>query len=158
MPRLRSVGLFLSVLAVSAAACTTGASPSATVTRTTVDVSLQDWGLTTTSAVLAGEVTFHITNVGSPLSTVEDGHTHQFLVLKTDLAGDSLPTAPDGSVDEQDERVEVIGKVDEVRVGESKDLTVSLDAGAYVLVCNLVEDGVVHYAEEKGIPFQVFRD
>jgi hypothetical protein len=158
MPRIRSSWLFLSALVVSAGACTTGASPSATVTRTTVDVTLQDFGLTTTSAVLAGEVTFHITNVGSPLSTVEDGHTHQFIVLKTDLAGDSLPTAPNGSVDEEDERVDVIGKVDQVRVGESKDLTVLLDAGAYILVCNLVADGVVHYAEEKGIPFQVIRD
>jgi hypothetical protein len=158
MSRFRSVGLTLCALAVSAAACTSGASPSATVARTTVDVTLQDFALTTTSAVLAGEVTFHITNVGSPLSTVEPDHTHQFVVLKTDLAGDSLPTAPDGSVDEEDELVDVIAKVDAVRVGERKDLTVSLDAGAYVLVCNLVEDGLIHYSEEKGIPFQVIRD
>jgi len=145
----------LSAVAISATACAAGASPSTSaagsfaIPHTTVDVTLREFAITPeTYAVVAGQVTFHITNLGSE-------HVHEFVLLKTDLAGDSLPTRSDGSVDEQDARVKVIGKVQGLPVGESKDLTVSLDGGWYVLVCNMVEGGVVHYQMEKGIPFFV---
>lgn len=151
----------LSAVAVFAAACT-GASPSGSaapsfaVTRSSVDVTLQDFAITLDPyAVVAGEVTFHITNVGSPMSTVQSRHVHEFVVLKTDFAGDSLPTGPNGAVDEEAEGVEVVARVAEMAVGQSADLTVSLDAGAYVVVCNVVEDGMAHYPLEYGIPFTV---
>jgi hypothetical protein len=161
MLRLRSVGVALSALAVFATACT-GESPSGSaarsfaVTRSDVEVTLQDFAITLDAyAVVAGEVTFHITNVGSPMSTVQSRHVHEFVVLKTDLAGDSLPTGPDGSVDEEADGLEVIARVDPMRVGESQDLTLSLDAGDYIVVCNVIENGMAHYPLEFGIPFTV---
>jgi hypothetical protein len=161
MPGLRWVWVALSAVAVVATACT-DASPSGSaaasfaVTRTTVNVTLQDFAITLDPyAVVASEVTFHITNVGSPMSTVQSRHVHEFVILKTDFAGDSLPTGPNGAADEEAEGVEVIARVDPMRVGDSQDLTLSLDAGAYIVVCNVVEDGVAHYPLEYGIPFTV---
>jgi hypothetical protein len=152
----------LSAINLLATACAGGASPAGSaaasfaVSRTTVAVTLQDFAITLDPyAVVASEVTFHITNVGSPMSTVQSRHVHEFLVIETDFAGDSLPTAPDGSVDEEAEGLQVIARVEPMPVGASRDLTLSLDAGAYIVVCNVVEDGVAHYPLEYGIPFTV---
>lgn len=151
------VAAVLGVMLLAACSFTSSAraSPSASVAgsfaipHSTVKVTLQDFAIRLEPyAVVAGQMTFHITNLGSE-------HVHEFLLLKTDLAGDSLPARPDGSVDEEDKRLKVIAKVGAVPVGESRDLTVSLDGGWYVLVCNMVEGGVVHYPMEKGIPFFV---
>lgn len=112
----------------------------------TVDVTLQEFAVVPAEAsVSAGEVTFNVTNEGP-----ED--VHEFVVFQTDLAADALPTAEDGSVDEEGEGVELIDEIEDIPVGESPSLTVDLEAGSYVLICNIVEeeeDGtvIVHYAE-----------
>ena len=91
-------------LTLVAAACgdddeggTTGATGGATGETgggTTVDVTVQEFAvLPAQDSAPAGDVTFNVTNTGP-----ED--THEFVVFKTDLAPDALPTAPDGSVDE----------------------------------------------------------
>src|SRR5262245_42348944 len=62
---------------------------------TTVDVTVQEFAVVpATDSAPAGDVTFRVTNTGP-----ED--THEFVVFKTDLAPDALPTASDGSVDEE---------------------------------------------------------
>jgi uncharacterized cupredoxin-like copper-binding protein len=77
----------------------------------------------------AGDVTFDIQN--------DAGQTHEFVVFKTDLAPDALPLNDTGDVDEEGEGVTHIDEVEDIAGGSSESLTVKLDAGAYVLICNL---------------------
>ena len=42
-----------------------------------------------------------------------------------------------------------------IAVGETKDLTISLEIGDYVLICNMVEDGESHYQEGMRTAFTV---
>jgi uncharacterized cupredoxin-like copper-binding protein len=136
---LRLTGI-LAAVALVAAGCTSGSSPSATAGATIVNVTLQEFSvLPDPTTAAAGDVTFTVTNDGP-----ED--VHEFVVIATDLAPDALPTAEDGTVDEEGEGMELVGEIEDIPVGESQDLTVSLDAGNYVLICNILEADEVHYA------------
>jgi uncharacterized cupredoxin-like copper-binding protein len=77
----------------------------------------------------AGDVSFDIQN--------DAGQTHEFVVFKTDLAPDQLPLNEDGDVDEEGTGVTHIDEVEDIAGGSSENLTVKLDAGKYVLICNL---------------------
>jgi hypothetical protein len=63
----------------------------------------------------------------------------------------------DGSVSEDD--IDVVDEVEEFPVGDTRELTVDLDAGSYVLICSLVheEDGVTesHYRNGMATAFAV---
>jgi uncharacterized cupredoxin-like copper-binding protein len=112
---------------------------------TTVAVTLQEFAVVPAQdSAPAGSITFDVENKGP-----ED--THEFVVIKTDLAPDALPTAEDGSVDETGEGIdEVIGEIEDIAPGSKETLKVDLEAGSYVLICNVVEeegaDTLVHYA------------
>lgn len=112
-------------------------------TETTVAVTLQEFSvLPAQESAPAGSITFEVENTGP-----ED--IHEFVVIKTDLAPDALPTAEDGSVDETGEGMEVIGEIEDLATGATETLKVDLDAGSYALICNIVEeeggDTLVHY-------------
>jgi uncharacterized cupredoxin-like copper-binding protein len=131
----------------------TGGATGETGGGTTVDVTVQEFAvLPAQDSAPAGDVTFNVTNTGP-----ED--THEFVVFKTDLEPDALPTAPDGSVDEEGEGVELIDEIEDIAVGDTPTLTVSLDAGSYVLICNIVEDEgdetIVHYQQGMRTGFTV---
>jgi uncharacterized cupredoxin-like copper-binding protein len=116
-----------------------------------VEVTLQEFAvLPSPDSAPAGEVTFDVTNIGP-----ED--VHEFVVFATDLAPDALPTAPDGSVDERGEGVELIDEIEDIAVDATPTLTVTLDAGSYVLICNIVEeedaDTIVHYQQGMRVGF-----
>ena len=118
-----------------------------------LDVALQEFAvLPASESAPAGDVTFTVTNTGP-----ED--THEFVVFKTDLAADALPTAPDGSVDEEGEGVELIDEIEDIAVGDTPTLRVSLDAASYVFICNIVEDEgdetIVHYQQGMRTGFTV---
>lgn len=81
------------------------------------------------SSAAAGELTFDISN--------DAEQTHEFVIFKTDLAEDQLPTDEDGNVDETGEGVELIDEIEDIEAGASESLTVTLDAGSYVFLCNL---------------------
>jgi uncharacterized cupredoxin-like copper-binding protein len=95
-----------------------------------IGVTLADYSVTPedTSAE-AGDVTFDVTN--------DAEQTHEFVVIKTDLAEDQLPTDENGDVSETGEGMEVVDEIEDVEAGSSQSLTVNLDAGGYVLICNL---------------------
>jgi uncharacterized cupredoxin-like copper-binding protein len=122
--------------------------------ETTVDVTVQEFAILPGAASApAGTVTFDVTNDGP-----ED--THEFVVFKTDLAPDALPTAEDGSVDETGEGVELIDELEDIAVGDTPSLTVTLDSGSYVIICNIVEeeaggDIIVHYQQGMRVAFTV---
>jgi len=156
MLHYRPVLGILAVLALVAVACNAGASPSASAPAgggTTVNVTVAEYSVTPESeSAPTGDVTFHVMNDGP-------NDVHEFVVVKTDLAPDALPTADDGSFDEDGQGVEVIDEIEEIEVGASQDLTVSLEAGSYVVLCNRVEteDGETesHYAMGMHAAFTV---
>ncbi len=141
-PALKQIAPLVLVLVL--AACSGGDS--------SVGVTLQEFAVgSDPSSADEGEVTFELENTGE--------ETHEFVVIKTDLSATDLPTAEDGSVDEEGDGMEVVDEVEDLPSGESSDLTVDLDAGNYVLICNIVEeeDGETesHYQEGMRTPFTV---
>lgn len=118
---------------------------------TTVAVTLQEFAVAANPvSVPAGEVTFEATNSGP-----ED--QHELVVMKTDLAPEALPTNADGSVNEEGEGVEAIDEIPEFDVGGTQSLTLDLDAGSYVLICNIytAEEQESHYQEGMRLSFTV---
>jgi len=153
---------FLAALAVAAAVagCSgSAASPTAppataipaatAATASTVEVSLQEWAVVPAStSVPAGTVTFNVKNTG-PKSV------HEMVVVKTDLAPEALPMNADGSINEDGAGVEAIGEVEDVEVGGSKQVTLDLAPGKYLLLCNIVDGGTVHFKQGMRTAFEV---
>jgi uncharacterized cupredoxin-like copper-binding protein len=99
-------------------------------TATTVGATEKDFAITLDkSSAAAGNVTFHVTNDGPA--------THQFLVLKTDDAPDALPTDSEGNADTTAKGVNDVGQIESINAGSSQDLSVELQPGKYVVICNL---------------------
>jgi len=98
----------------------------------------------------AGEITFNVENTGPD-------DVHELVVVKTELEPDALPSLADGSVDEAGEGVEVIDEIEDIPVGETQSLTVDLEAGAYVLICNIYDEAEAeaHYVEGMYTAFTV---
>lgn len=150
--------LAAATLAVTTTACGAGGgSPSADASSggggegTTVDITLQEWAVVTgAESAPAGQLTFNITNDGP-----ED--VHEFVIFKTDLDPGDLPTDDTGAVDEEGEGLELVDEVEDVPVGETEQLTVDMDAGNYVLVCNIysADENESHYQMGMRSPFEV---
>lgn len=100
----------------------------------TVQVTLDEWAMAAEPASTpSGEVTFEVSNAGEEV--------HEFVVIRTDLWLLDLPTADDGSVDEEGaEDLEVLGEVEDIAAGASETLTLDMVAGKYVLICDIVEE------------------
>ena|SRR5688572_27328525 len=132
-----------SLIALAVAACSTGtASPSpgtatpsaAGGTGTTVQVKLQEWSvLPESDSAAAGSVTFQVTNTGP-----ED--VHEFVILRTDLDPGALPTDESGAVTEEGAGIEVVDEIEDIAVGATAELTVTLASGSYVLLCNIYDE------------------
>ncbi|HEY8001501.1 MAG TPA: plastocyanin/azurin family copper-binding protein [Solirubrobacterales bacterium] len=75
----------------------------------------------------AGTVTIDAPNAGSA--------PHELVLAKTGDDPARLPTGSDGSVDE--EALDVPGEISEVAGGADGTVTLDLDAGKYVIFCNL---------------------
>jgi uncharacterized cupredoxin-like copper-binding protein len=131
------------MLALAAASCGGGGG--------TIDVTLQEFSVATdpTSAE-AGEMTFEATNDGP-------NDTHEFVVFRTDLSLTDLPTDENGAVDETGEGLELIGEIEDIEVGETDSVTLNLDAGNYVFVCNIWDEDEqeAHYQEGMRTGFTV---
>jgi uncharacterized cupredoxin-like copper-binding protein len=109
-----------------------------------VAVTLADFTITADpDSASAGEVTFDVTN--------DAEQTHEFVVFQTDLAPDQLPTAEGGDVDEAGEGVALVDEIEDIEGGSTQSLAVNLDAGSYVLICNLPG----HYAQGMYTGFTV---
>jgi uncharacterized cupredoxin-like copper-binding protein len=95
-----------------------------------VSATLADFSITLDpNSAPAGEVTFDVTN--------DAEQTHEFVVFQTDLAADQLRTDDNGDVDEAGEGVTLVDEIEDIEGDSSESLTVNLDAGSYVLICNL---------------------
>jgi uncharacterized cupredoxin-like copper-binding protein len=157
----RPLGILALVAALPFAigACTPAASATPTPpaaaspasAATTVEVKLQEWAVgTDVNTAPPGAVTFAVSNIGP-----ED--VHEFVVIKTDLSLIALPTDANGAVNEEGGGVEVIGEIEDVAVGASEELTVTLAPGAYVLICNIYDDTEkeAHYQQGMRTSFTV---
>lgn len=142
---IRGVVVVLSLLLLTAVACDDeeGGGRSRTGASTSLDVTLDEFSVEPLiDSVTAGEVTFNVSNVGTT--------RHRFLVIRSDLSPGGLPLEQGGSaVDE--ERVGVIGKIDGLDAGTSEELTLELEAGDFVLICNVPD----HYMSGMFALFEV---
>lgn len=114
-----------------------------------IAATVKEWSITLSSAnIKAGDVTFNIKNDGDV--------DHEFVVVKTDLAGDALPTTDTGEVDEEGAGIEAIGELEDILVGTTDGkLTLTLPAGKYVAFCNVNADDNVHYQKGMHLEFAV---
>jgi uncharacterized cupredoxin-like copper-binding protein len=119
--------LFVSTLVVAATVLFLTACGGAT---NKADVNLGIFKIEMPSTIKSGQVTFHVTN-----SDTSD--THEFVIFKTDLAPGGLPLNSSNGVDETAQSLTKIGEIPDMAPGDVKDLTVTLDPGNYVAICNL---------------------
>lgn len=111
---------------------------------TVVEVTLKEWEIIAGSASApAGQIYFRVANAGP-------NHPHEFVVIRSDLAPDALPVK-DGKVPEDD--VELVDEIEPFAVGSTGSLTLDLDPGNYVLICNITEteDGQIESHYELGM-------
>lgn len=121
--------------ALAALALTLGACGDDTpgTTATNVDVRLQEFAvIANPKTAPAGPVSFRVRNMGP-------NDVHEFVVVRTDLAPDALPLGADGGVSETGAGLTAVGEIEDVAVGAAETVTFTLTAGAYVLLCNIVD-------------------
>ena len=88
----------------------------------------------------AGEVTFTLDNKGAI--------PHELVVIRSDAAPDSLETAQCIAVEDG---LDIVGRTSQVAGGATEDLTVNLEAGNYILICNIP----AHYETGMRVGFTV---
>jgi uncharacterized cupredoxin-like copper-binding protein len=129
------------VLALVATACGGGGGNKVGVTTKDFSIALDK------TSAKAGEVTFSVKNDGPSV--------HEFVVFKTDTAPDQLPLTKDENgidiVDEEGEGIEPVDEIEDIAVGSTQELKVTLQAGNYVVICNLP----AHYQQGMRTNFTV---
>ena len=113
------------VLVIAATSC--GGSGSDGVVTGDVIVTMKDLSLAVTPGTFSvGDITFGIQNDGPS--------AHEFVILRTDDAPEALPVE-NGLVPE--DQVDLVDEAEDIAPGTSTSLTVNLEPGSYVLICNL---------------------
>jgi uncharacterized cupredoxin-like copper-binding protein len=142
------VGSFVAILAIAASAAGCGPAASSSVASSvppaaagSIAVELSEWKVVPAAATAAaGEVVFAVANKGTTI--------HEFVVVKTDLKADALPVA-DNKIDES--TLTPVDEIEDIAAGATPSLTVTLDAGHYVLLCNIE----THYEQGMQADFDV---
>lgn len=139
------------LLAVSGlvAACS---SPGGSGGAQTVNGTVKEWEITLASSTFsAGSITINVTNDGDK--------QHEFIIRKTDLQSDSLPTNADGEVIEDDPQLSEVGdpsEIPEFDPGTSDNsITLDLQPGHYVIFCNIHDEDLLHYQKGMHTDFTV---
>lgn len=97
--------------------------------ETTIDVSLAEFTIEPSdNSAPAGTVTFNVTSDGAIF--------HNFRVIATDLAPDALPT-DDATFGVDEAQVDIVASSADLDPGDAEEVTVDLEAGSYVLICNI---------------------
>ena len=142
--RMVEVSLLVGLTLV-AASCGGDEAPDVGAADRTESAALADYSITLNeSSAPEGDVTFEVTNHAEQV--------HEFVVLKTELAEDALPTDENGDVDEAgDPGIALVDEIEDIEGGATQSLTVTMDAGSYVLICNLPG----HYSQGMHAGFTV---
>jgi mono/diheme cytochrome c family protein/uncharacterized cupredoxin-like copper-binding protein len=119
-----------------------GPTPTPIAGATQVDTALDEFSIEADPASApAGGVEFRVDNTGSA--------GHNFRVIRTDLAPDALPQANNRVVEAD---LDVVGGfTDLLDAGGQTSVSLALDAGAYVLICNVP----LHYEQGMYLGFEV---
>ena len=123
------VSVYAGLFFVALVACSSSSSSSAGATSSPggVGATEKDFAITLdTTSVASGNVTFNISNEGPS--------AHEFVVIQSDLAPDALPVK-DGEVEE--DKVEGVGEQEDIAPSTTTTLSLDLDPGSYVVICNL---------------------
>lgn len=108
-----------------------------------VGATVKDFAISLDSTdVSAGEVTFNVHNDGPS--------THEFVVIKSDLAAEELPLNAEGNGVDEDQ-VNPVGEAEDIASGTDASFTATLDPGAYVVICNITS----HYEAGMHTAFSV---
>ncbi len=91
----------------------------------------------------AGKVSFVLLN--------PEKVSHELDIVKTDFAANGLPKKKNGQFDERAKGVKVVKEAVKIKGGATKNFTVTLSAGSYVLVDNLPG----HYGQGEAVAFTV---
>jgi len=82
-------------------------------------------------------------------------YPHEIVFVRAASAA-SLPTMPDGSVDEDKiPPTSNLGEIEDIAATESGTKTIYFRPGHYVAFCNVDEDGHVHFASGMYLDFDV---
>lgn len=110
---------------------------------TTVDVGLTEFTVSPSLAsVPAGSVSFSVSNSGVT--------PHNLRVIRTDLAADALPV-DNTTLAVDEDQVEVVASTSDLDADGTEDVTADLEAGSYVLICNVP----THYDSGMTVAFTV---
>jgi len=147
MPRVPRSSLFVIMVTLAIGVVAAGcASPAATAAPSAaaaapIAVALSEWTVVPAAATAAaGSVTFNVTNGGTQV--------HEFVVVKTDLKADALPVV-DHKIDES--TLTPVDEIEDIAAAATPTLAVDLDAGHYVLLCNIE----THYEQGMHADFDV---
>ena len=111
--------------------------------QTDVKVALADFTIGPGPASApAGTLNFDVRNAGPT--------AHELVVIRTALAATELPVK-DGTVDEEDKRMQHIDEVEDLEKDSRVTFSVGLTPGHYVLVCNIKD----HYTQGMRADFVV---
>jgi uncharacterized cupredoxin-like copper-binding protein len=118
----------------------------------TVTATEKEWSISLASSNFkAGKITINVTNDGDK--------EHEFVIRKTDLQADSLPTNADGEVVEDDPQLSEVGdpsEIEKVPAGSSdQSITLDLQPGHYVIFCNIHDQDLLHYQKGMHTDFTV---
>ena len=116
--------------------------------ETLINIDVHEFAvIATPNSALAGCITFHVVNTGD-----ED---HEFLVIKTALDDADLPTNDNGTYQENGPGTTLVDEIAVIPPGQSRDISLNLTAGHYVLICNMFEEGEAHYSLGMHTSFNV---
>jgi uncharacterized cupredoxin-like copper-binding protein len=124
--------LLIGTACSSASAASSLAAPASSASGHDVAVSVNQWSVTPSATPSAGPVTFSVTNDGTI--------THEFVVLKTDTPAASIDI---GKFEGEEDRINEdtsgtnVGETGDMTAGSTKTITLNLQPGHYVFLCNL---------------------
>ncbi len=97
----------------------------------TVNVTLTTYGTNLSPLTPhAGNVKFVVRNNAKDM-------THEFFLVRTDLAQDKLPLDENGRIDENSPQIEKVIAAEDLPPGKNSVLSVNLAPGHYVYFCNI---------------------
>ena len=105
--------------------------------NTLADIELDEFVIRpTVTRARPGTVAFTISNAGEV--------AHEFVVIKSDLPVAELPRREDDAGADENE-VEVVDRTENIEPGNEAELSVPVEEGKYVLICNIFTAGESHY-------------